>query len=150
MSNQKTWLLVLRIVTGWYFMWAGLNKIINPNWSASTYLLGAKNFTSFYHWLAGPSLIQGINFVNEWGLFLLGLSLIFGVGMRISSWLGAALMLLYYAAAFVLPTTSSSMFLVDQHILLIATLLFFGAYAKSNLSRVGDWLKRRGLPTWLL
>src|SRR3989344_6316207 len=95
-KTQKVALVILRVILGWMFFYAGVTKIADPNWSAAGYLTGAKTFTGLYQAMLTPNILPIINFINEWGLTLLGLSLIFGLFVRLSAWLGTLLMTLYY------------------------------------------------------
>ena len=117
----------MRIATGWMMFYAGITKIIDPNWSAAGYLQGAKMFPAFYQWLLQPSIIPTVNFVNEWGLTLLGVSLILGIGVRLSSILGAVLMLLYYLPILDFPYPNPHSYIVDEHVIYIFVLLFFAS-----------------------
>src|SRR3989344_4293457 len=93
---QKLTLFLLRISLGWMFFYTGITKVLDPQWSAAGYLQGAKTFTGFYNWLLQPGILPITNFVNEWGLTLLGVTLILGVFVRLSSVLVAVLMFMYY------------------------------------------------------
>ena len=124
----KLSLLALRLGLGWLFFYAGITKVLNPEWSAAGYLQGAKTFTGFYQALTTPTVLPLINFVNEWGLTLLGLSLILGWGVRWSSWLGALLMLLYYFPVLDFPYPNPHSLIVDEHIIYIAALLLLGVW----------------------
>ena len=94
--SRRLSVFFLRISLGWLFFYAGVTKLFDPAWTAAGYLKGAKTFASFYEWLLTPSILPVVNFLNEWGLTLIGVSLLLGVMVRLSSILGAALMLLYY------------------------------------------------------
>jgi len=122
--NTKIWLAVARIALGWIFFYAGLVKILNANWSAAGFLNGAKTFPELYAWFAGPSVIGVVNFVNEWALLLLGISLILGLFVRWSAIPGAILLLLYYFASNAFPIVLNG-FIVDDHIIYIAMLILF-------------------------
>jgi thiosulfate dehydrogenase [quinone] large subunit len=124
-TSQKA-LLVLRLALGWLMLYAGLDKVLSGNFSAAGFLMGAKTFHSFYVFLAQPSIIGLINFVNEWGLTLLGVSLILGIFVRLSSILGAVLMLLYYFASNTFPSVPKG-FIVDDHIIYALLLVLFAA-----------------------
>lgn len=126
MNLQKSILVLLRISLGALFLYAGMTKVLDPNWTAAGYLAGAKSFVGLYHWLAQPGIIPYIDFVNKWGLTLLGVSLILGVWVRLSSVLGALLMALYYLPQdFPFPNKNS--FIVDEHVIYALALLFFAA-----------------------
>ena len=58
---------LLRVGLGSLFFYAGITKVMNPDWSAAGYLANAKTFPSLYQWLASAGNIGWVNFVNEWG-----------------------------------------------------------------------------------
>src|SRR3989338_11427456 len=124
---QKVSLFLLRVSLGWMMLYAGITKIADPGWSAAGYIRGAKMFPGFYQWLLNPQILPIVNFANEWGLTLLGISLILGVFVRLSSLLGAALMLLYYFPILDFPYPSPNSYIVDQHVIFIFVLALFAA-----------------------
>jgi len=128
---------------GWMFFYAGITKVINPAWSASGYLGNAKAFTGFYDWLLNPGILPTVNFVNEWSLTLLGVSLILGIGVRLSSFLGALLMLLYYIPLG-FPRPNPNAFIVDQHVIYIFVLFFFASIKAGRFMGLENWCS--GLP----
>ena len=129
---QKFFLFVLRVATGWMFFYAGITKVLDPQWSATGYLKGAKAFTWLFQMLLDPSVLPIVNFMNKWGLTLLGASLILGLFVRFSSLLGVMLMALYYIPlGFPYPNPNS--YIVDQHIIYIAVLLFFAAISAGRV-----------------
>ena len=79
-------------------MYEGFVKLLSPQWTAKGYLLSSQGFLSgFFNSLAGnEGLLQVLDFLNVWGLILIGLGLFLGVLTRISCYAGAALLLLYY------------------------------------------------------
>ena len=115
-KNSKIALLLLRLALGWLFLYAGFTKLINPNWSAAGYLNNAKTFASFYQWLASPNILPLTNFLNEWGLTLIGIALILGMLVRLNSVLGALMMVLYYFPVLEFPYLEHA-YLVDEHII---------------------------------
>jgi len=92
--------LILRISLGWHFLYEGLTKVIDPHWTAEAYLRGSNGiFSPFFHFLSsGPRMITAVDFLNEWGLILVGSALILGVFVRIASVSGILLLMLYYFA----------------------------------------------------
>ncbi|MEK7586546.1 MAG: DoxX family protein [Patescibacteria group bacterium] len=139
----KLSLLLLRLTVGWMFFYAGITKVLNDGWSAGGYLAGAKNFTGFYQWLASPAILPITNFLNEWGLTLLGVALILGVFVRICSLLGALMMLLYYLVILEFPYPNAHAYIVDEHIIYIAILLFFATTQAGRFYGFDRW--RRNL-----
>lgn len=124
---QKYILFLLRISLGVLMLYAGITKVLDPAWSAAGYLTGAKTFSVFFQRLAQPDLLPFINLVNEWGLTLLGVSLILGIFVRLSSVLGAALMLLYYFPILQFPYPDPHSYIVDEHIIYALALLYFAS-----------------------
>ena len=103
MSEQKnSWLLisstVLRIAIGWHFLYEGLLKVVNSDWSAAYYLSNSSGpFSSFFQGLeANASMLATIDFLNQWGLTLIGISLIVGLFSRWASLAGILILSLYY------------------------------------------------------
>lgn len=140
---QKVSILLLRLALGWMFLYAGVTKIINPAWSSEKYLLGAKTFESFYAWLASPQLLPFTNFINEWSLALLGISLILGIFVRLSSVLGAVLMLMYYLPILSFPYPNANSFIVDQHVIFALSLIALGALHAGEIWGADAYLKNK-------
>jgi thiosulfate dehydrogenase (quinone) large subunit len=128
---QQHALVAMRIVLGWMFLYAGWTKIINPAWSAEGYLKGAQTFTGFFQWLASPTILPAVNLINEWALFLIGLSLIFGIFVRLSSICGIILMLMYYLPILKFPYPNEHSLLIDEHIVYAAA-FFVLAYFRAG------------------
>jgi thiosulfate dehydrogenase [quinone] large subunit len=124
---------LIRFSLGWLYFYAGITKLVNPDWSAQGYLLGAKQFTGFYHALASPALLPFVNFLNQWGLTLLGLSLMLGIGIRLSAPLGALLMLLYYLPQS-FPQLSATSYVVDEHVIYACALLLLATLRAGHTS----------------
>lgn len=136
---ERVTLFLLRIGTGWMFLYAGITKIIDPTWTAAGYLQNAKTFTGLFQWLASSANIGWVNFLNEWGLTLIGASLILGVFVRISSIFGAVLMLLYYFPILDFPYPNPHAFVVDEHIIYALALLALGALRVGRVMGIEKW-----------
>ncbi|HUX94234.1 MAG TPA: DoxX family protein [Bacteroidales bacterium] len=100
-NKTATWLFTsLRIVIGWHFLYEGIAKVFNPNWSSTLYLMESKWVLSgFFHWLiSNDTTLQIVDFLNIWGLLIIGIFLFIGFLPRIASISGAILLILYYVA----------------------------------------------------
>jgi thiosulfate dehydrogenase [quinone] large subunit len=98
-NNSKIfWLVTLRVVIGWHFLYEGMVKLVNPNWSSAGYLLDSQGwFKGFFYWLASdPSLLKVVDFLNIWGLIAIGLGLILGMLTRVALFGGVILLTFYY------------------------------------------------------
>lgn len=138
---QKITLFLFRVSLGCMYLYAGLSKVFNPEWTSRGYLENAQDPTGFYLWMAESSFLPLVDFMNEWGLTLLGLSLIFGLFVRISGVLGALLMLLYYFALG-FPYPNEHAFIVDEHIIYIFALLFLVAISAGRIYGLDTWCSK--------
>lgn len=118
-QNGKYSIFALRIALGWVFLYAGATKIFNTEWSAAGYLKIAKSFPGLFNWLASSSNIGWVNFLNEWGLTLVGISLITGILIKYASYGGILLMALYYLPVLDFPKVGNNSLIVDEHIIYI-------------------------------
>jgi thiosulfate dehydrogenase [quinone] large subunit len=93
-------LAFLRIVIGWHFLYEGMIKLLDPNWSARSFLEGSRwIFGDIFRWMAsGETGLTIINNANSIGLTLIGIALILGLFTRFASWSGAGMLLMYYLA----------------------------------------------------
>lgn len=97
-KNSKVAIPLLRILVGWHFLYEGIIKAYNPEWSAKGYLLTAETFAGFYQWLASDSLIGLVDALNVVILLLVGFSLVLGIFEKQGAFCGIALLLMYYFA----------------------------------------------------
>ena len=97
---QMICIVFLRIMIGWHFLYEGMYKFMETNWSASGYLKVAKGpLAGLFHWMANSAdVLSVVNFLNMWGLMLIGLGLILGIFTRFSAICGALMVLLFYMA----------------------------------------------------
>lgn len=122
-SNQAwfaTAFVALRIILGFQFLLAGLEKI--GGWSAEGFLSNATGpFAEIFRSMAGSVVIDQLNI---WGLILIGIALVIGLMMRPASFFGAILMLLYYFADFEGNTAHG---IIDSHVIYILIFIMFMA-----------------------
>ncbi len=91
-------LITLRILIGWHFLYEGVSKVMNSNWSSQSYLLDSKGwFSGIYHYIANSSsLLKFVDILNVYGLLLIGLGLILGFLTKLSNWAGIILLSFYF------------------------------------------------------
>lgn len=127
---QLSFLVVLRIFIGWHFFYEGMVKVLNPNWTAATYLMDSKGIFSqlFINMSSNAGLMNFINFLNEWALVLIGLGLILGCFARLAS-LGGMLLLLFYTLSHpallgveYMMSMEGSYFLIDKNVIELVAL----------------------------
>lgn len=139
---KKISLFFLRVSMGWLMFYAGIVKILDPDWSSAGYLKGAQTFSGLYQWLLRPEVLPIIDLINGWGLTLLGVSLLLGVFVGLSAPLGALLMFLYYFPVLAFPYVGHYGFLVDDHVIYALVLVFLAAVKSGNIWGLAQLLKR--------
>jgi thiosulfate dehydrogenase (quinone) large subunit len=93
-------LVALRIAIGWHFMFEGISKLLQGNWTSYAYLMDSKGwFAGMFHNLAGnPTALAVSDQLNIWGLILVGFALITGTFTKYAKIAGMMLLLFYFIA----------------------------------------------------
>lgn len=91
-------LVVLRVAIGWHFLYEGITKAVNPDWSSVGFLLDSKGFLSgfFISLASSPGLLKVIDLLNIWGLIAIGLGLITGLFGKVAKIGGMVLLAFYF------------------------------------------------------
>ena len=91
-------LVILRFLIGWHFLYEGISKLLNPYWSSAAYLLDSKwIFSGLAKTIvSNPTLLTFSDYINMWGLTLVGISLMFGLFSKYGSLVGMGFVLMYY------------------------------------------------------
>ena len=140
----------LRILVGWHFLYEGIVKLMSSGWSAKMYLMGSRwIFSDLFHWMASSSgIVIVIDFLNIWGLILIGLSLFTGMLVRWSSVAGSILLLFYFVAYPPIPgytfgsVNEGSYLWVNKTLIEFFVLLVFTVLPKDYTFGIDRWLKR--------
>lgn len=141
-KSQKVSLFLLRIALGFLFLYAGISKLADSAWTSAGYLKGAQTMAGFYQWLAAPQNIVWIDFINEWGLFLIGAALVFGLVTRTASLFAILLMALYYIPTLNFPYVGTHSYIVDEHIIYIAGLIVVVAFHAGRYWGIDGMIER--------
>ncbi|HEY9494803.1 MAG TPA: DoxX family protein [Intrasporangium sp.] len=152
----RRFLAVLRIVMGWTFMWAFVDKLfglgyatpsarawINGGTPAQGFMkAGAESdnpFAQFFANIAGPW--------SDWlfmiGLFGIGIALLTGAGLKIAAWTGTALLLFMYLAQ--LPwyaTEGATNPITDSHWIEALAIIVVAATYAGDTWGIGKWWGR--------
>lgn len=143
-------LAVLRIMFGFYFLWAFLDKTfglgfatpaerawVNGGNPTKGFLSGVEGpFAGFYNAIAGNAFINILFMV---GLLGIGLALILGIGMRVAAVAGTVLYVLMWSAE--LPMVTNP--ILDDHITGAVTLIVLALTAAGTTWGLGRWWASR-------
>jgi thiosulfate dehydrogenase [quinone] large subunit len=154
------WLAVLRISTGFIFLWAFLDKTFGLHYatpSARAWIHGGSPtkgflssvevgpFQSFFHSIAGDAWA---NWLFMLGLLGIGLALILGVGLRVAAVAGVIMLTLMWIAEFPLaqhtsagaPTMSTNP-IVDYHFIYAVVLVVLAETGSGRFWGLGRYVK---------
>ncbi|HOO85251.1 MAG TPA: DoxX family membrane protein [Prolixibacteraceae bacterium] len=146
-SAQLTVLVIARVLIGWYCLFEGVSKLMNPNWSSFAFLIDSKGwFAGIFQSMASNSaLLNVIDFMNVWGLIAIGLGLILGLLTRVATVSGIVLIGLYWLShpalinvKYMLAGTDNTMW-VDKNLIfifLLVILLVFPTGKEIGIDRI--------------
>jgi len=148
---QLTSLVALRLLVGWHFLYEGVAKITNPYWTSAGYLQDSEGWFSgwFVDLSSDPGVLTVVDYLNQWGLLLVGLALVLGVLVRTASWAGFVLLVLYYLAAPPFPgleyatPTEGSYLIVNKILVEAAAFLVILAFPTAHLFGLDVFLAKR-------
>src|SRR3989339_1902193 len=151
-EKPKYILGLLRISMGLILLWAFFDKLFgfrfatlpNKSWLAgssptSGFLLNAVHgpFAEFFKSLAGSGWVDWIFML---GLLLIGLSLLFGIFMKLACYSGTVMFLLMWLA--LLPPENNPIF--DEHIIYSLVLILLSSFkAGKHLGWGNQWTKTK-------
>jgi len=154
-------LAVLRIVIGWYFLWAFIDKIFGfgfltaagkgmidggaPAQGFLTHTVGP--FSGIFTAIAAP----WVDYVFMFGLLAIGLALISGCGLKITAVAAVLLLGLMYLAEFPLGADAGIYTnpLVDDHWFQALAILVFWFTRAGDTFGLGHWWGEKVGDSWL-
>lgn len=146
-KTQLFWLVVLRVVIGWYFLYEGLAKVLTPGWTSYGYIMDSQGlFAGLFKSLGqNQALMPFVDAINVYGLVIIGLLLILGLFERIG-YIGAiSLLSLYYLShpaslniTYLLPPEGSYLWINKNIVMLCAVivLMVFPTAKRIGLDRI--------------
>ncbi|MFO7932538.1 MAG: DoxX family protein [Bacteroidales bacterium] len=130
-STWQFWsLVILRVAIGWHFLYEGFTKLVNPDWTSLGYLMDSEGwFEGLFLSMAGnPTLLNILDFLNVWGLILIGAGLILGLFTSVAIIAGMVLLGFYYlshppviGATYVIPSEGNYLW-VNKNLIELLTL----------------------------
>lgn len=152
-ASARTWLAVLRLATGFIFLWAFLDKCFGLNYSTppeKSWINGgtpSQGFLKsdavvgplkdFYATIASP--------VTDWlfmlGMLGVGLAVMLGIGVRVAAVAGTIIMIMMWAAEWP-PTKGTSNPLVDYHVIYALVLIVVALTLAGDTWGLGRWWAR--------
>ena len=103
-GTKKIWVLkdsvvLMRIFIGWHFLFEGIIKFYNPDWTSYGYLASAQGpLKTVFLALTGEGVIEWVDALNMTALILVGLTLVLGIFEKLGAFVAIALLAMYYLA----------------------------------------------------
>ncbi len=123
-SSEKTLIVFFRLTMGWTFLYAGIHHFDDDKFVVG-FLSHVKTFHDVYAPLTNPAIVPALTFLVEYGHLLIGLSLIFGLLVRVSAPFAIMLLIMYWTAHMDFPYIENvNNYLIDYHIVYCGVLVY--------------------------
>jgi thiosulfate dehydrogenase [quinone] large subunit len=128
----------------WVFLYAASHQVFVSGFSVNGFLGTTKTFHGFFQFFTQPAIAPVTSFLVAYGHLLIGLSLLSGLMVRVSSTFGIALMAIYWMAHLDFPYVSDTTnFLVDEHVVYALVLALLIATHAGHILGLDGWAARR-------
>ena len=138
---ERAYIVFFRISMGWTFLYAASHQVFDPKWSVVGFLNHTKTFHDLFAIFTTPLMAPTTTFLVQYGHLLIGLSLVFGLMVRISATFGLVLMLIYWMAHMDWPfIENSNNFILDYHIVYAGLLGFLIFKRAGHVLGLDGWV----------
>ena len=155
--HGRVWLAVLRLATGFVFLWAFLDKTFGLGYSTPAERAWIRGGTPAQGFLTSDAVVgplKGffagiasplIDVLFQLGMLGIGVAVMLGIGLRVSAVVGTALMLLMYLAEWPFGANAGSTNpLIDYHVVYALALIVCAVLLAGDTWGLGRWW--RALP----
>jgi len=152
-AHARVWLAVLRLATGFIFLWAFLDKCFGLNYSTPPERSWLNGGTPSQGFLTSDAVIGPLKDfyasiaspLTDWlfmlGMLGVGLAVMLGAGIRVAAVAGSIIMAMMWAAEWP-PTQGSSNPLVDYHVIYGLALIVIAVTLAGDTWGLGRWWGR--------
>jgi thiosulfate dehydrogenase [quinone] large subunit len=143
-ATDRKFILFFRFLMAWTFLYAASHQVFNPKFSAAAFLRQTKTFHDVYAVFTSPSIDPILTFLVGYGHLLIGLSLLVGLLVRVSSIAGVALLLLYWTAHMDWPyIDNANNFIIDYHIVYATVCIYLFTHRAGHVFGLDGWLAKQ-------
>ena len=156
-SSLENFLIVFfRFSIGWTFLWAGIHHFGDSQFVPG-FLSHTKTFHDLYAPMAAPAIAGPLTFLVEYGHLLIGLSLVFGLFVRLSGPFAILLLMLYWTAHLDFPYVENvNSFLIDFHLVYAGLVVYLMLKQAGHVFGLDGWaetlpaVQQSALMRWLV
>lgn len=143
-KSERALIVFFRLAMAWVFLYAASHQVFVSGWSVAGFLNATKTFHPIYSLFTGPVIAPILTFLVAYGHLLIGLSLLFGLMVRVSASFGILLMLVYWTAHMDFPYVGggTTNFLLDEHIVYAALLVYLIVKRAGHVWGLDGWAEK--------
>ena len=124
-NAERNLIFAFRMLMAWTFIYAASHQAFVADFTVVGFLNHTKTFHGLFTVFTTPALAPIVSFMVAWGHLLIGLSLLVGLMVRVSSVFGIALLLMYWMAHMDWPfIENNNNFIVDYHIVYATVMVY--------------------------
>ena len=140
---ERALIVFFRLAMGWTFLYAASHQVFDPKWSVVGFLSHTKTFHSVFVTFTTPTMAPITTFLVEYGHLLIGLSLVFGLMVRVSASFGIMLMVIYWMAHMDWPFIENrNNLIIDYHIVYVGALGYVIAKRAGHVWGLDSWAEK--------
>jgi thiosulfate dehydrogenase [quinone] large subunit len=142
-SFERGLIVYFRLAMAWTFLYAASHQVFDPTWSVVGFLNKTKTFHDLFAIFTTSTMAPITTFLVEYGHLLIGLSLLFGVMVRVSAAFGVLLMGIYWMAHMDWPFIENTTNLIlDSHLVYIGVLCYLIAKHAGHVWGLDGWIEK--------
>jgi thiosulfate dehydrogenase [quinone] large subunit len=142
-QSDKGFILFFRLTMAWTFLYAASHQVFDPKFSVAGFLSHTKTFHDLFAPFTSPTFAPIVTFLVGYGHLLIGLSLLFGLMVRVSASFGILLLLMYWMAHMDWPYIENhNNFIIDFHIVYAGALCYLIAKRAGHVFGLDAWAEK--------
>jgi thiosulfate dehydrogenase [quinone] large subunit len=146
-TADRSFIFIFRMLMAWTFIYAASHQAFVADFTIVGFLSHTKTFHDVFAVFTAPAIAPAVSFMVAWGHLLIGLSLLFGLLVRVSTLFGIVLLLMYWTAHMDWPfIENKNNFIVDYHIVYATLMGYLFARHAGHVWGLDGWLEK----TWFV
>ena len=142
-NAERNLVFAFRMLMAWTFIYAASHQAFVENFTVVGFLSHTKTFHDLFAVFTTPALAPIVSFMVAWGHLLIGLSLLVGLMVRVSTVFGIALLLMYWMAHMDWPfIENKNNFIVDYHIVYATVLVYLFVKHAGHVWGLDAWAEK--------